>query len=100
MATHADVGQWLLQKWHFPPTLVDAIQHHHHPALAKQAPMETAIVHVSDILARAKGVGYAGDCVVPALDATAWDTLDLSDEDIHDILTALEDAVASTREES
>jgi putative nucleotidyltransferase with HDIG domain len=99
MATHADVGQWLLQKWHFPQTLVDAIQYHHQPVFSTHSPMETAIVHVSDILVRAKGLGYAGDFVVPALNSTAWQMLSLSEDDIRDILSALEDAAASAREE-
>lgn len=100
MAGHADVGQWLLQKWNFPPTLVDAIQYHHQPTQSKHSPIETAIVHVSDILVRAKGLGYAGDSVVPALCAPTWEMLNLSDDDVRDILTALEDAAASAREEA
>jgi putative nucleotidyltransferase with HDIG domain len=99
-SSHADVGQWLLQKWNFPPTLVDAIHYHHQPTLSKYSPMETAIVHISDILVRAKGLGYAGDPIVPALNSAAWKMVNLSDAEIMDVLCDLEDAAASTREES
>ena len=95
MANHAEVGHWLVQKWHFPPSLCDAIRYHHQPNLSKQSPMETAIVHVSDVLVRAKGIGYAGDLVVPAVNPAAWETVNLSDGDIRDILSNLEDGAAS-----
>lgn len=98
MAGHAEVGHWLVQKWHFPMNLVETIRYHHHPNLAKQSPMETAIVHVADVLVRAKGVGYPGDLVVPAVQPPAWKLLDLSESDIGDILRNLEDATSSARE--
>jgi len=97
-ATHADVGCWLAQKWHFPLSLVEAIGYHHTPQLARQAPMETAIVHVADILVRAKGVGFAGDFLVPAVHPAAWEMLNLSEGDLRDIFTGLEGAGAATEE--
>lgn len=97
-ATHAEVGHWLVKKWHFPVNLVETIRYHHHPNLSKQSPMETAIVHVADVLVRAKGVGYPGDLVVPAVHPAAWKLLDLSENDIADILKNLEDATSCARE--
>jgi putative nucleotidyltransferase with HDIG domain len=91
-ATHADVGHWLARKWHFPPNLVDAIGYHHAPHLSRQSPLETAIVHVSDILVRAKGMGLAGDSFVPAVHPAAWEMLNLSDHDLMDIFSGLEEA--------
>jgi len=78
MSNHAEIGQWLIQKWHFPPGLIEAIHYHHQPHHARQLPMETAIVHVADILVRAKGVGYAGDSVVPAVHPAAWKIVNLA----------------------
>ena len=98
MATHAEVGYWLIQKWHFPPNLVDAIRYHHQPPLSRQSPMETAIVHVSDLLAHAKGIGYAGDLVVPAVDPAAWKMVNLSESEVLDVLSHLEDGIASGAE--
>jgi len=97
-ATHAEVGYWLAQKWHFPLSLVEAIGYHHTPQLARQAPMETAIVHVADILVRAKGLGSAGDLLVPAVHPASWEMLNLSEGDLCDIFTALEGACASAEE--
>ncbi|MDD5167328.1 MAG: HDOD domain-containing protein [Syntrophales bacterium] len=97
-ATHAEVGQWLIQKWHFPPGLVDVIRYHHLPHLSKQSPMEAAIVHVSDMLVRTKGVGYPGDSVVPAVNPDAWQKVNLSDGDIREVLSHLEDGVSAARD--
>jgi putative nucleotidyltransferase with HDIG domain len=88
--THAGIGMWLAEKWRFPPNLVDVIQYHHRPALAKKAPLETAIVHFSDILVRARGVGFAGDPLVPAVHPAAFELLALTETDMLDILAKLE----------
>jgi len=97
-ATHAEVGLWLAQKWRFPPNLVEAIGFHHQPQSARQAPLETSIVHVSDILVRARGVGFAGDYFVHAVHPAAWDMLRLSDEEIRTVLIQVEDSVSSGEE--
>lgn len=69
--SHANVGRLLAEKWRFPGNLAEAIACHHKPHLAKLAPMETAIVHFSDILVRARGLGFAGDYFVPSFDSIA-----------------------------
>jgi len=97
-ATHAEVGCWLAQKWHFPLNLVEAIGYHHTPQLSRQSPMETAIVHVADIMVRIKGVGFAGDPFVPAVHPATWEMLNLSEGDLRDIFAGLEEASASTEE--
>jgi len=99
-ATHAEVGLWLAQKWQFPTNLVEAIGFHHQPQSANLAPLETAIVHVSDILVRARGVGFAGDSFVPAVQPAAWEMLGLSDEDIKNILIQVEETASMAGEEA
>jgi HD-like signal output (HDOD) protein len=98
MASHAEIGHILVQKWHFPPGLCNAIRYHHQPYLSKESPLETAIVHVADVLVRAKGIGYAGDLAVPAVNPDAWKLLGLSESDIKDILNHLEDGASAARE--
>ncbi len=99
-ATHAEAGYWLAQKWRFPANLVEAIGYHHRPQIARQAPLETAIVHVADILVRARGVGFAGDAFVPAVHPAAWEMLQLSDQDIKDVLTQIEETISAAGEEA
>ncbi|MCG6537808.1 MAG: HDOD domain-containing protein, partial [Syntrophales bacterium LBB04] len=90
-ATHANVGSWLAEKWHFPRNLIEVMEYHHRPALSKNAPLETAIVHLADILARARGFGFAGENLVPEVNPAAFELLKLSEADIRDVLKEMED---------
>jgi HD-like signal output (HDOD) protein len=78
--THADIAGWLAAAWHLPIVLKDPIMYHHQPTLAQGAPMQTAIVHVADVLVKAMGCGSSGDDLVPALSPEAWSALNLDDE--------------------
>lgn len=89
---HAEVAMWLTKKWRFPRNLVEVIAYHHCPSLSQIAPLETAIIHVADIIVRARGAGFAGDLFVPDLNTQAFDLLSLSDGDIKDILVRIDDA--------
>ncbi len=89
---HATVGAWLTGKWKFPMSLVEVIEYHHKPHLSKNVPVQAAIVHLSDILVRAKGFGFAGDNFVPAIHPSVFDMLDLTETDIKDILDEMEDS--------
>jgi putative nucleotidyltransferase with HDIG domain len=89
--THATVGSWVAEQWSFPRTLIDVISCHHRPQLSKVAPMQTAVVHVADIILRARGLGFAGDSNIPPLHPSAWDLVGLTESDIADILMESED---------
>jgi putative nucleotidyltransferase with HDIG domain len=75
--THAQVGSMLLDAWHLPPRIVEAVERHHAPETSTEARELTAIVHVADILTRALLVGNGGDRRVPLVSHQAWSTLKL-----------------------
>lgn len=89
--THAEVGGWLTEAWYFPKGLAEPIAYHHRPGLSKQTPDRTAIVHMADILVRARGVGFGGDNQVPPVNAKVWETLSLSRDDIKEIMMVIDD---------
>ncbi|MDD5475699.1 MAG: HDOD domain-containing protein [Syntrophales bacterium] len=93
-ATHADVGSWLAMKWRFPINLVEAIGFHHQPHLSRQASLETAIVHVSDALVRAKGTVGDNYTRVPEIRPSSWELLGLSDDDVMEIFNILEETAS------
>jgi len=95
---HSDIGMWLAEKWRFPKNLVEVIAYHHNPVLSKAAPLETAIVHFSDVLIRARGVGFAGDPFAPSLHPAVFDMLNLSEHDIKDVLARVEESVDATED--
>ncbi|MGC3975872.1 MAG: HDOD domain-containing protein [Nitrospira sp.] len=75
--THADVGGWLATAWHLPTSLREPIFHHHMPAAAQDAKLQTAIVHVADVLVKGLACGNPGDDLVPPLSRQAWDLVGL-----------------------
>jgi putative nucleotidyltransferase with HDIG domain len=91
--THAVVGMWMAQKWRFPANLIEGIGCHHRPNLAKTAPLETAIVHFSDVLMRARGFGFAGDSLVSAVHPASFELLALTEADITELLDKLENSL-------
>lgn len=96
--SHADAGAWMASKWNFPKSLVEVIEYHHKPHLSKNAPMHAAIVHLSDILVKAKGFGFAGDNIIPAVNPSAWQLLDISDADLKDIIKEMEDSMGQAED--
>ncbi|MCX5818767.1 MAG: HDOD domain-containing protein [Deltaproteobacteria bacterium] len=91
--THAAVGMWLAEKWRFPVNLVEGIGYHHRPNMAKTAPLETAIVHFSDVLMRARGFGFAGDSLAAAVHPAAFELLALTEADMLELLDKLENSL-------
>jgi len=90
---HADAGGWLCQKWNFPTNLVEPVAYHHKPSLAKHALHQAEIVHVADILVRARGFGFPGDRLIPAVSPEVWEKLLLSESDVRDLLSDMENAI-------
>jgi putative nucleotidyltransferase with HDIG domain len=92
--SHADSGSWIAQKWNFPHSLVEIIEYHHKPNLSKSLPVQSAIVHLADLLTRAVGFGFSGDHHVPAVNPAAWELLNLSDADLREILDEMDEALS------
>jgi HD-like signal output (HDOD) protein len=74
---HTLIGSILLKKWKLPITLEDSCRYHHEIPDG-QTPLEPSIVHLSDIVTNALGIGSSGEQFVPPLDTKAWDEIGLS----------------------
>ncbi len=68
---HAAVGRALVQSWKLPHYLEEVIGYHHKPESATRFPLETAIVHLGDIMAHAMQLGSSGERFVPSLNPEA-----------------------------
>lgn len=75
--THAEVGRALLERWSFPSALRECVRFHHQPQRATLFPVETAVIHVSDVITHAVGWGRSGQPHVPSFDAKAWKILSI-----------------------
>ncbi len=91
--THAHVGSWLLDKWLLPAKLVEPIMYHHNFHSIRPHASRTAVVHIADILVRAEGYGSGGDNRIPVISEDAMKMLDLTIEDIHDVMDTMRDEI-------
>jgi putative nucleotidyltransferase with HDIG domain len=56
--THCETGRALAEKWHLSDDIIQVIAHHHAPELSEAAQPLVALVHLSDLLCRVRGLGY------------------------------------------
>ncbi len=91
---HAKLGSLLLANWKLAPRLIECIEWHHAPAMAKLYPIDAAIVHTSDVIANAMEMGTSGERLVPELRDSAWDLLGLPVESLEQILKTLNEQYA------
>ncbi|MHC9063733.1 HDOD domain-containing protein [Nitrospira sp. CMX1] len=80
--SHAEIGGYLASAWHLPVTLREPILYHHNPMQAKDATLQTAIVHVADILVKGLACGNPGDDLIPPLSKPAWDQVGLDEQSL------------------
>ncbi|GAB6183919.1 HDOD domain-containing protein [Thermodesulfovibrio hydrogeniphilus] len=93
--THAEVGGIIGKKWNFPLKLTEPIMYHHRPQLSDKYIVESAIVHISNILALARGIGYSAEIYVPQVNPSAWDILGLNYDKILEILKETEEPLSN-----
>ncbi|PYV36816.1 MAG: phosphohydrolase [Acidobacteria bacterium] len=72
---HAAVGGALLQLWKLPASLEEVVTCHHNPRRAQRYAVETAVIHVADVIAHAMRLGNSGERFVPPLDSRAWERI-------------------------
>jgi len=103
--THQDTGRMLGQKWHLGDDIVEVIAHHHAPECSQTAAPLVALVHLSDLLCRVRGMGYGYDEQrrVDLVNEPAWAILmrahqDLAGIDVFRFTLELDDAVSEVAE--
>lgn len=94
---HTQVGQRLCRHWNLPDRLAEPITYHHEPQKSANHYVSTAIVHVADILVRARGFGFGGDKWVPSLDHNAWTALTLREDDLPGLIAEAEEILVELK---
>jgi len=56
--THCDTGRALAEKWKLADEIIEVIAHHHAIEQGQKAQPMVALVHLSDLLCRMRGLGY------------------------------------------
>lgn len=83
---HGAVGGELMRVWRLPDSLAEAVRHHHVPVRAEQHPLETAIVHLADVIACAIHDPASETGRVPPMDPAAWELTGLPVDSLEGIL--------------
>jgi putative nucleotidyltransferase with HDIG domain len=89
--THPEIGFWLLKKWSLPAKMLYPIAYHSNFHPRRDFADRTAIVHVADIVCRAKGIGYPGDSRIPAINHEAWAMLNMSAHTLEDVCLQIDE---------
>lgn len=83
---HAHVSAWILNRWHFPDSIVTAVQYHHNPQNAPRHQDLTAIVCLADILCETWEVGFDQDLPERAFQQeNAWNILINNNTELFDL---------------
>jgi HD-like signal output (HDOD) protein len=103
-ADHTQLGQWLATRWSFPSTIGSAIAWHHEPQRAEDDRLLAAVIHLGDLLAQAKNIGFGGGFMAICLeDDPAWGIVtearrELADLDLERFTFHLDREVDAARE--
>jgi putative nucleotidyltransferase with HDIG domain len=89
--SHADVGRLLARKWQFPENLIEAISLHHAPSQATRFACHTGIIHMADIISRAKMLGELYDGRVPPLDMNGWEATGIKKNQLEQLMQNTEE---------
>jgi HD-like signal output (HDOD) protein len=73
--THQDIAEFLLEKWNFPPYIIESVLFHHQPSLAENGKVLASLIHLADYMTQQMNVG-----------AFNWDDNYVFDENVIDIL--------------
>jgi HD-like signal output (HDOD) protein len=97
---HSELGRYLMQFWNLPPSLEEVVAYHHTPQEARRYPIETAVIHIADIIVHAMELGNSGEQYIPPVDEKAWQligiptsalspTLDQLEREVGDVVQSL-----------
>jgi len=95
-ATHAEIGEYLLEKWRLPHPLVEAVALHHTPHNIRSNPQLVSLVHLGDHISRRLKVGDGGDPLLPAIDPFVNGELGLGAGQLEEMIPQIEAELQSS----
>jgi putative nucleotidyltransferase with HDIG domain len=88
---HADVGAQLLQSWHLPDDIVEAVANHHHPLL-KPRPRLSVVTHLANCAAHLAGSAPGWDGYAVRVDDEVIKALDIQPERIELVVACVRES--------
>lgn len=86
---HGTIGGALMERWNMSASLVECVALHHRPQQAQAHQVETATIHLADLIANALRLGRSGERCVPPRWLGVWETLDLDPALLNELMTAI-----------
>ncbi|MDD2898392.1 MAG: HDOD domain-containing protein [Desulfuromonadaceae bacterium] len=93
---HGAVGSALMAKWKIPPNISEPIEFHHFPSSASKYPLEAATIHLADIICHSMGISQIDDELIPPLENSAWNLLDIPVSQLDTIIKQSETQIEET----
>lgn len=94
---HGQVGAKIAEKWKLPEDLVEAIAFHHTPEKAIVNKQLVAMTHISDSIVMMLGLHIGSDGLAYNFSQEAIELLGLNDEDLHQIMSEVADAISDEK---
>ena len=88
--SHTEIGQALIEAWKLPSFFNEITEYHHAPEKAMHYPIETAVIHLADVLVHALQYGSSGELFVPRLKNESWEKLNLSQYQLQKIIKTID----------
>lgn len=97
--SHAEVAAILLKKWRLPDDMIDVILHHHSPQNAKpENKINANYVYIANFIANNRGIDNGTGFFPEMFYDDIWDELEISIDDIPDIIEAVSDKLDHAKE--
>lgn len=87
--THADIGAWLCRRWNIREDIVNIIEYHHTPFLAKSNTFDVKLMHVADTISTEYYEKLLGLNLNHGISSQVIDSLGLTGKDIEAVSQAL-----------
>ncbi len=88
---HGEVGACLLQDWHLPGNIVEAVAHHHQPVLEPR-PQLSVVTHLANSIAHLAGSAPGWDGYVPRVDDRVATTFGITGDKLENMVIAVRDS--------
>lgn len=94
---HAEIGDWLAKSWFIPQKLSEPITCHHNVEKSVTYLVKTSVVHIADVIIKASGFGNSGDNFVHSIQEIAWNTLNLNEQLLTELVEEIEDKLVEVK---
>jgi putative nucleotidyltransferase with HDIG domain len=88
---HAEVGACLLETWHLPEEIIEAVANHHRPVTTPRLKL-SATIHVADCLAHLLGSAPGWESYALLADARANQALGITPEKLESLMISVHDS--------